>query len=113
MADQTILQGITEHFGIILNSVLLAAVGGLAKMINSRFKEVADQQEKTNSHLATLNNRVHKVEQAAEDQVKLTETIQMAHSETRRQCQDTNKREFDSIWRTLFQASTQVREREK
>lgn len=113
MADQTILQGITEHFSIILNSVLLAAVGGLAKMINSRFKEVTEQQEKTNIHLAGLNNRVHKAEQSLNDGVKLAETIQAAHAETRRQCQDHNKREFDSIWRTLYNTAIQGREKEK
>jgi predicted Holliday junction resolvase-like endonuclease len=110
MTDQTVLQSITDHFGIILNSVLLAAVGGLAKMINSRFKEVAEQQEKTNIHLATLNNRVHKAEQSLYDNAKLAETIQTAHAETRRHCQDTNKREFDSVWRTLFQTAMKNKE---
>lgn len=110
--DISFVNFIFDHGNTILNGSILAAVGWLVKLINERFRsaqaellalktEINERLDKTNTHLASLNNRVHKVEQKAMDDERVDEAIQRAHSETRRQCQEHNARELQRIDRSL------------
>lgn len=100
------LDALAPHLNTIFNGILIASIGGVAKMIHSRFQINEIDHKEIINHLAILNGRMGRAEVWREEHEKLAETLQHQLEQTRAQCQQANRREFDALWRQLGQRKT-------